>query len=260
MPVSLTWIELVVIAGSAASLAACLLAAYLIYKLRQVHETLYGTDYAMRKISLEVTRNLQDIDVLRHELALYRPLPQMRGWAASPDVLLVLARHVRQQRPATIFECGSGVSTIVHARAAQLNGFGHVYSVDHDADYAEQTRRALADFGLEEWATVTHAPLTESADGGTWYDTARLPAVAKIDMLFIDGPPADRPNPLGRYPAGPTLFSRLSENAAVFIDDADRPGETEILRRWAAEFPKLQQKVHFCEKGCVELQSVPQLA
>lgn len=258
MPTALPWTEPLAIACLAVSVLTLGLSAYLVYKLRQVHVTLYGADFVARRISADVTRTLQDIDLLRHELALDRPLPQLRGWVASPDVLLLLARHVRRHCPTTIVECGSGVSTIVHARAAQLNGHGHVYAIDHDPAFAEQTRQALYEFGLVDWATVTHAPLTTIEVGGVraeWYDPERLPEVATIDLLFVDGPPADTPKPIARYPAGRLLFPRLSADAAVFVDDAARPGEVEMLRRWAAEFPELGQHRHPCEKGCVELRA-----
>jgi predicted O-methyltransferase YrrM len=244
------------VASLALSALSCALAIYLIYKVRQIHVTLYGTDLEARRVSLGVTQNLQYLDLLSHELALGRPLPILRGWAASPDVLLLLARRIRSTGPAAIVECGSGVSTVVQAQAAKLNGRGHVYSIDHDAGFASQTRQALEEYGLSDWATVTHAPLTRSEIGGTaweWYDLRLLPEIGSIDLLFIDGPPADAPKPLARYPAGPVLFPRLSPDGAVFLDDAGRPGEVEVLRRWSGEFPGLGQQRHYCEKGCYEL-------
>ncbi|MEQ8396044.1 class I SAM-dependent methyltransferase [Thalassobaculum sp.] len=248
--------EALLMGSAALSLASCALAVYLIYKVRQIHVTLYGTDLEVRKVSLGVTRNLQLMDQLSHELALDRPLPPLRGWVASPDVLLLLARRIRQTAPLTIVECGSGVSTIVQAQAAKLNGRGHVYAIDHDAEFAEQTRQALEEYGLADWATVTHAPLSKCRIDDTewdWYELRSLPNVAPIDQLFVDGPPADLPCPLARYPAGPMLFPRLAPGASVFVDDAARPGETEVLRRWAVEFADLGQLRHYCEKGCFEL-------
>lgn len=235
---------------------SCTLGAYLVYKVRQIHVTLYGTEYQIRKVSQSVTKNLELREILTHELGFDRPLPLLRGWAASPDVLLLLARRVRSAMPATIVECGSGVSTIVQAQAARLNGRGHVYSFDHDAAFAEKTRSALGEFGLSDWATVTHAPLVRGDIGDEiweWYDLRAIPNVGPIDQLFIDGPPADSPRPMARYPAGPVLFPLLSPGAAVFVDDADRPGEVEIMHRWSLEFPGLIPFGHDCEKGCLEL-------
>lgn len=255
-------VETIVVATSVAStvlaLLACLLVAYLIYKVRQVHRTLYGTDFAVSRLSHDLTQTLQNVELLHHELKLGKPLPPLRGWAASPDVLLLMMRHVRSAGPDVIVECGSGASTVVLAQAARLNGRGHVYAIDHDGVFAEESRKMLARYGLSDWATVTHAPLRQVAIDGRsweWYDPDRLPKTPPIDVLFVDGPPADTPKSLARYPAGPMLFSRLAPRGVVFADDTDRTGETEVLRRWAAEFPGLSQHAHHCEKGCHELRA-----
>ena len=238
------------------SLICCSMVAYGLYKARQIHRTLYGTDFVARNLSSEILRNVQNLDLLAHELDLGRPLPPLRGWVASPDVLLILARHIRRFTPEVIVECGSGASTIVLARAAQLNGRGRVVSIDHDAAFAESTREMLRDFGLADCAEVIFAPLRQvEVDGSSWewYGLDAWPNAAPIDLLFVDGPPGDAPRPLARYPAGPMLFPWLSPDGAVFVDDTDRPGESEILKRWHAEFPQLTQRVHLCEKGCYEL-------
>ena len=40
-----------------------------------------------------------------------------------------------------------------------------------------------------------------------------------------------------RYPALPALADRLAADALVFLDDADREPEREIVARWAEEVP-----------------------
>jgi predicted O-methyltransferase YrrM len=248
--------DTILLASLILSALCCVLVAYTIYKVRQVHVTIYGTDYVVRKLSLSISENLQYLELLSYELDLDRPLPPLRGWVASPDVLLTLVRHVRRAGPGVIVECGSGASTLVLAQAVRLNGRGHVYSIDHDPDFARRTREMLEEHGLSEWADVTHAPLRQVDIGGMrweWYDPHSLPVTPPIDLLFIDGPPSDTPKPLARYPAGPMLFQRLAPGGSVFADDTKRPGETEILRRWAREFPHLAQHEHFCEKGCHEI-------
>lgn len=245
-----------VILTATAGMLVCLLAAYLVYKTRQIHETLYGTDRIVSKLSLELTQTLQNFQLLTYELGLEQPLPPLRGWAASPDVLLVVARHIRHARPEVIFECGSGSSTVVMAQAARRNGCGHVYSVDHDEAYAKESRALLARYGLGDWATIVHAPLRNTEIQGEtweWYDSDCLPGTPPIDLLFIDGPPAGPEKPLSRYPAGPLLFPRLSPRGVVFTDDTDRAGEAAVLERWIREFPGFSIHAHHCEKGCQEL-------
>jgi hypothetical protein len=58
-----------------------------------------------------------------------------------------------------------------------------------------------------------------------------------VDLLLVDGPPADTADKvLARYPALPALHGRLARGATVVLDDVERPGEQEVLRRWEGEF------------------------
>ena len=79
-----------------------------------------------------------------------------------------------------------------------------------------------------------------------------LPSGVTIDMFVIDGP-LGATGPLVRYPVGPVLFPRLSAKGMAFLDDAKRPAETAILRRWAKEFPNLRHEAVECEKGCAKI-------
>jgi hypothetical protein len=202
----------------------------------------------------DLFHQLQALGSLDSHLALPEGLPPVRGWAASPDFLLAIARHARASGPETVIECGSGVSTVVLARCMQLNGKGHVYSLEHNSRFAEITHTYLAHYSLLEWVTVVEAPLERqvlSGIGWIWY-SPKLPLPERIDMLVIDGPPGEIA-PLARYPAGPHLFGRMTAGASAFVDDTLRDDEREILRRWLEEFPKLRSLEHTCEKGCVEL-------
>ena len=157
--------------------------------------------------------------------------------------------------PRVIVECGSGASTVVLARACERNGRGHVWSLEHLPDMAARTRAWLDEQGLERYATVIDAPLVpQGPDGPTrlWYAVEGLPDLP-IDMVVVDGPPGVTAGSLARYPAGPRLFPRLSEDGAVFVDDADRPDERAMVLRWQQEFPLLVPTTEPCEKGAVVL-------
>jgi predicted O-methyltransferase YrrM len=191
---------------------------------------------------------------LYRDLGLQKSLPRTRGFAASPDFLDELVECSFNAKPNVVVECGSGVSTIVLARCLQLNRSGHLYSLEHLPEYAEETRRNLAKHSLSEWATVLDAPLhphSIGSDNWLWYSEDNLPEL-QIDMLVIDGPP-QATGRMARYPAGPMLFRRLAHDAAVFCDDTVRADEKAMLQRWLKEFPELRQKDKYCEKGCVVL-------
>lgn len=197
---------------------------------------------------------LQALAALERRLALSKALPPMRGWAGSPDFLLNLAEELLEEHPQTVLECSSGVSTVVTARCMQLNGRGHVYSLEHDAKYAEKTRLLLRQHGLSDWATVLHAPLSSDV-GSPWYSLSALPRdLPPVQVLVVDGPPADVA-PLARYPALPKLMPLLDRTFTVFMDDADREAEMEIVTKWLQEFPELLQTRVPCEKGLAVLRT-----
>lgn len=184
-------------------------------------------------------RQLQAVQSLTHLLPLRAPLPSLAGWAASPELAATLYGLVRHEKPRVIVELGSGVSTIVMGYALEQNGAGHLYSLDHDAAFGEETRQRLAEHGLADYAEVLDAPLTDQPlDGETWhwYDPDALTDLPPVDLLVIDGPPRET-QPHVRYPALPRLVERLQPRATVVLDDADRPEETEIVRRWREQFP-----------------------
>lgn len=232
---------------------------YNLYKLRQAHLLLYELRDQSRQDNATLFRQLEALQGLYAELNLKNSLPPTRGWAASPDFLLELARHARGARPRRVVECSSGASTLVLARCMQINGAGKVFSLEHDPHYAAQTRAQLRHHGLEDWALVLDAPLVPhrlSDEDWPWYDLRALPADMPIDLLVIDGPPQVT-RKLARYPAGPLLFPRLAPDARIYLDDAAREDEQAILLRWQHEFPALQHSQRMCEKGCAVLVNAP---
>lgn len=172
------------------------------------------------------------------------PLPTVGGWALQPSTLLRLVRLVELAQPSLVVECGSGSSTVWLAYALRrLGGPRRVVSLEHDAEFAEQTRRTVAEHGLSDFVDVRTAPLGEvdlSGETMTWYDTAAIADLHDIDLLLVDGPPKAT-GPLARYPAIPLLGERLSADAHVLMDDAHRPSERESVDRWLAELPGLRQ-------------------
>lgn len=229
----------------------------LLRKVRRIDIAVYSirTDASeARRESAALFGQLQAFTVLDRLLGLQYGMPPMRGWAGSPDMLLAVAERILQTKPVTILECSSGVSTVVAARCCQIVGHGHVFSLEHEGEYAEKTRRELMKHGLQDWATVYHAPLVPVSAGQRWYSDAVLPAdLPPIDLMVVDGPPASV-NSQSRYPAFPRLRSKMAPNATLLLDDADRPDERAIVQRWTSEEPSLVETRLPAEKGLVMLQ------
>jgi predicted O-methyltransferase YrrM len=177
-------------------------------------------------------------------------LPATRHWAASPDFLVHLAERIRADRPEVVVECGAGVSTLVIARALQLNGTGTVWTLESDERFAEQTRQRLRVLGCPSQSKVLHAPLAElpGSAGQFWYRLAevqRLPAA--IDLLVVDGPQVTEG--VSRAPAISHLFPRLKPAGAALFDDARRAEEMGFPELVAARFPGWRRFDLPAEKG-----------
>ena len=182
-----------------------------------------------------------------------RPLPAPRPYMASPELLRAIVTAAFDERPGTILELGSGISTLVAAYALAKLGTGRIISLDHEARFVESVNRLLQEHDLSHVAKVLHAPLVDVRAGehrGRWYDLAALEreGVEAIDLLVVDGPPG-KDQPLARYPALPLLASRLSPKACIVVDDARRPDERAMVARWRSESPGWELDELPTEKG-----------
>jgi len=186
-------------------------------------------------------------DVLNDAIAMKRilekfdlvaPAPLMSGWAIEPAAMEHLLDLVRRDQPRLIVECGSGVSTVWLALAAKQYG-GRVIALEHQHQYAEQTRQDLVMHGLGAIAEVRDAPLEDVEVMGEtqrWYAAIAWKSLRDIDLLLVDGPPKAT-GPHARYPAVPLLLSAFAPHATIVVDDVHRKEEREILALWNERLP-----------------------
>lgn len=172
--------------------------------------------------------------VLRPLLDGHPYLPFSSG-AMRAAGLVHVCNLVVHRAPAEIVECGSGVSTVVLARLLAERGVGRLTALEHDPGWARRVEEQLAREGLDALARVVLAPL----DAGGWYAEAGLAALpAAIDLLIVDGPPADSAELAhARHPALGRLGPQLAADALVVLDDIGRAGERRVLERWEQETP-----------------------
>lgn len=188
---------------------------------------------------------------LGKKLGFDKALPVTERWSAAPDFLKIISDYCLEKKPQIIVECSSGTSSLVLAQCCQLNQIGHVYSLENGEDFVAQTIQQLDDFLLSEYCDVIHAPLQDvqlNSDNFQWYALDNLPAV-EIDMLVIDGPPGFLQKH-SRYPALPMLNEVLGKHCAVFLDDAVREDEQELVRRWLKAYLEFQAEYIENERGC----------
>jgi predicted O-methyltransferase YrrM len=224
---------------------------------------LKGTLDATRRIRAAVEkeikytfRQLEALQNLNAMLPTTDVLPASRGWAASPDLLLVLIDHVITTRPSLIVECGSGASTLWLALALRRFGIdGRVVALDHEPVFAERTRGFLVRHGVSDLAEVRDAPLEDfeiSGETYAWYARAAWEDLTGIDTVLVDGPPQATGHH-ARYPALPLLGEALSPAAALILDDLVVPDMQKVLQLWLDANPDFSSEILLLEKQAAVL-------
>lgn len=175
-------------------------------------------------------------------------LPHTGSWKADVGLLTLLADHILAERPRVVVEFSAGASTLIIARALEQAGVEDpvFISFEQHEDFCARTGAWLKEFGLE--SDIRHAPLKPSPGGwpGLFYDHGPLPG--GIELLLIDGPHwAIHPFTRG---AAASVFDRIAPGGTVMLDDAARPGERIVARRWRRQWPDFTFKLlHPGSKG-----------
>jgi hypothetical protein len=156
------------------------------------------------------------------------------GWgnesfAARTDYLEEVAtRAVSTEGP--ILECGSGLTTILLGCLAGRRGI-QTWSLEHLPEWHAKMTKTLRRYRVPQ-TYVCFAPLRDY-NGFYWYDAPLATLPKPFDLVICDGPPGTTPG--NRYGLMPTLNDHLTESSVILLDDASRPGEAEVLRRWTSE-------------------------
>jgi len=163
------------------------------------------------------------------------------GYAMRPSGLVKILNQILINQYLTIVECGGGISTLYIARLFHQNGLGgQLYCIENNLDWLDFLAARLANEGLKNYVTLIHAPLKPcdfAINQLPWYDTDKirqsLPASQAIECLLVDGPPAyQEAIKYSRFPAVPFFQKQLATGSTILLDDINREGEQEILKRW----------------------------
>ncbi len=149
------------------------------------------------------------------------------GYSAGIAYLTHLCRAVHENSGG-ILECGSGLSTLVGGMLARQVGRPWIALENHGPS-RRRMRRYLAALGLDGVSLVT-APIV-SYGGYDWYGVPEeIVATIDIDLVICDGPPWHTRG--GRFGLMPAMGARLRPGCRILLDDAYRPAERNIIRRW----------------------------
>ena len=179
------------------------------------------------------------------------PLPQMRGWPVSPDFANLVLQTVFSEKPKTIVELGSGISSILIGYVLENLGSGQLITLDHEKQFQEKTINDLQNHLLTSYVRVEYAPLVEYEIQGKkwfWYDIQGIPDLQNIDLLIVDGPPAQTQE-YARYPAFPLLKDKLSPCYSILTDDGNREEEKSVIKKWVTLDKDLEVQYFETEKG-----------
>lgn len=196
-----------------------------------------------KKSSMIAYRQTEAFIQLANLLDFKAAVPATRSWAASPDLLLTIAEMVKKTKPGLVVELGSGVSTLVAAKA----GAKKIISIDNSSEFGGKTVALLKEHKVRG-VDVRIAPLRPYANGSEWYDLESIKDLKKIDLLIVDGPPGSK-NPEARYPALQQFKDKLSSSAIVIIDDVNREGERKLAEDFAKALPNHHLTIVDHEKG-----------
>jgi hypothetical protein len=169
------------------------------------------------------------------------------GWgnesfAARTDYLTEVAnRAVAATGP--ILECGCGLTTMLLGWLAGRRGI-ETWSLEHMPEWHARMTGTLRRYRIPK-ARVCLAPLRDYG-GFSWYDPPLEEMPADYQLVICDGPPGTTPG--NRYGLLPVLGERLSAGSLILLDDANREGEAEVLRRWGTE-AKVSVQLHDVPTG-----------
>jgi glycosyltransferase involved in cell wall biosynthesis len=181
--------------------------------------------------------------------------PLQNPWVVLQDFIQHFIELVKENKPSTIVECGSGLTTLVGGYMVKNKIIKHFISIEHEEQFYEATLNDLKKHTLEKYVTLLYAPLKRISINGEewfWYNTDRFETtINQIDILLVDGPPGQIQKH-SRYPAFPLLKKFFHKNIVVVLDDSDRTDEKEIINRWLLENPGFCASHLKTEKGmCV---------
>ena len=151
------------------------------------------------------------------------------GYSANLEYLEALA-GASLKTAGPILECGTGASTIVLGILCGKRNV-EVWSLEHFPEWRERVSEALNENGLSE-VHVCASPLKDYGDFA-WYDPPLAEMPREFSLVICDGPPGSTKG--GRYGLLPVMGNRLPPGATILLDDAGRPGELELIKKWELE-------------------------
>lgn len=151
------------------------------------------------------------------------------GSAGNYSLFYVILRAVREFAPARILDLGAGQTSVLLDRLVKANQLdADIVTVEHDDHWAEHIATIVNHL-------VVRLDIFQEAENGHIYgayDISSLRIDGPIDLMIIDGPPADTvPLQYARHGVLPLLKHVNRDGFVIVVDDAERPGEMALSNR-----------------------------
>ncbi len=184
-------------------------------------------------------------------LLVNKPYLPINGGALRPFCMAYLLNEILIGKRESIIEFGSGISTVLIGRLIKENNLNiEFFSVEHNEDWAKSLSTILEKEGLLDSVNIIYVPLSQQkTELGICYsyDFNIIKNEIKnktFDLVVIDGPPANTSKTkYSRYPVLNTIQNFLNDDFCVLLDDCDRSGEKEIIKKHLGVNPELLYKL-----------------
>jgi len=206
--------------------------------LKSIRSKIFGIGYLSHLIKREAKNQNYKTDFWGKELKameLIKPyMPKeyfpITGFSMRFQSIQHILNDVIIFKPKVVLEIGSGISTVVLCNffsAHKLNTV--IYSIDNDEKWQKLIENATGNSSNLKAFTF---PLRKNPETGeVWYDIEKeslIMTLSEIDMILIDGPKGSLSSK-ARHGILKLIDSRFKENQIIFIDDTNRPSETELV-------------------------------
>lgn len=158
--------------------------------------------------------------------------------AMRPSTIVHILNEIFINKRRSMIEFGAGISTLYFAWAAKkTNSF--FLSIEESEDWSKVIQSLLEENNLDEHCHlhfVSKQEVVMQGYKGSWYSIDRVKQLVEdkiFDLVVVDGPTAFRPGDANaRRPAVDVLEANLADRYAIFLDDALRAGEKQIIAAW----------------------------
>ena len=152
------------------------------------------------------------------------------GYSAQQDYIESLIHHANSVNN-LIFECGSGLSTLIVGAIAKKNGVKMI-SIEHHPKWAAKVQTEIKKYKL----TNNQIFLSNLINYGDfdWYDIDNI-NISDIDLCICDAPPG---NTFGGRKGFLYLFKdKVHNGTIILVDDIIREAEQKMIEEWSNIIP-----------------------